>query len=948
MNRVEIIIDVDSSGRARAAVQNLERDFNRLSGTAVQSGRSIDQSLSVFRGTLLADFFRAGIREAQSFASESVSAFNRFKGAQLGLESVATFQGIDPMKINGTVQGLALVRNGLLTTSQASETLRNLLSAGFNLDQAITLLNRFGDSAAFNRQAALTFGEAVVSTSEGIKNQNSILSDNGGITKNLNAILKERGFQLQDISDETKKGAALEALYAGLLKETAAQVGNADKLTGTFSGRLSQLAAAYNRLLITVGDVIQKNPDLQDGITDLINGITHAIQELNTEGSPLRRTLDEFVSGAGKAISLGADLIAFLERYADLLSLIAKLAAGGLGVAAINKLTGGALGALLLGTRAAAGGVGSAGAVAAGGADLLTLLGAAGGVSSGAQLASRALRTGRQIEEAREGVALVNKFEAAARALQKGADAGARVAANVEKGAAGATKLAAGASNAAGSLGLLASNPAVLALIAIGTGAALLTQKITGDIRADAERTRQKAGHISSGAFSGSFENREDAIGRARVFVADAEREIQKLEAVAGKALGQKVRDTILRETSKGIFESFRDANAFITQAQTKLDADRAATRDKETTASARASVEKVQAAVQATVDRQKRIDAADRKLTNTITGGVVQRFDELRATVTDNPLANIFEKADKAATAFHARFGSLGSFIDRELKRLSDRALQSELFKFNLGRIPENLARADEARRLADSSDLGGVFERAQADRRLGVATREADLRSQADGLARNMDELQQAQQRVRLLQGTPGLTGARLSQAIIDATGGLSRDQLAQGNLLQLRREALIDVADKVRSDEIFRKTPAADLVEKQIAAAEAFFNSQTFDSSEAGQRDRRQAEAQLLDKITGLTAGLGDELNPQLRDRRRLALERQNELQQRSDQDAKAEREERKQLDKRLADAVESFVKALPEIVRKTRVEIVNNAPGAAEVIRDRTGDVEAENE
>jgi hypothetical protein len=46
-------------------------------------------------------------------------------------------------------------------------------------------MNRFKDSAAFGKQGALSFGEAIRGATEGIKNGNSILVDNAGVTKNL-------------------------------------------------------------------------------------------------------------------------------------------------------------------------------------------------------------------------------------------------------------------------------------------------------------------------------------------------------------------------------------------------------------------------------------------------------------------------------------------------------------------------------------------------------------------------------------------------------------------------------------------------------------------------------------------------------------------------------------------------------------------------------------------
>lgn len=53
------------------------------------------------------------------------------------------------------------------------------------------MMNRFKDSAAFGRQSSLSLGEAVKSATEGIKNENSILVDNAGVTKNVSMMWEE-------------------------------------------------------------------------------------------------------------------------------------------------------------------------------------------------------------------------------------------------------------------------------------------------------------------------------------------------------------------------------------------------------------------------------------------------------------------------------------------------------------------------------------------------------------------------------------------------------------------------------------------------------------------------------------------------------------------------------------------------------------------------------------
>ena len=66
-----------------------------------------------------------------------------------------------------------LAADGLMPLGDSASGLKNLLAAGFSLPEAIKLMERFKDSAAFGRQGSLEFGQAIVGATEGIKNGNS-------------------------------------------------------------------------------------------------------------------------------------------------------------------------------------------------------------------------------------------------------------------------------------------------------------------------------------------------------------------------------------------------------------------------------------------------------------------------------------------------------------------------------------------------------------------------------------------------------------------------------------------------------------------------------------------------------------------------------------------------------------------------------------------------------
>ncbi len=289
---VTISVDLDTAGVQRGAT-NLNKTLGSLGSTTQtaargtgagfslmqqQAERAAQNSALSFSRLFGANFFAdLGLRAASGFrqgisyiVDTAIEMSSKIESAYKGVQSTARNLGLNPTDVTSSVRNLDLVRNGLLGVGDAATSVKNLIASGFSLEESITLIKRFGDTAAFGRQNALTFGQAISSATEGIKNQNSILVDNAGVTKNLSVILKERGFQIQDLSDKVKGAAAREALYQGLLKETAAQTGDAASLLDTYQGASTRAATAQNIFLAKLGDTITQSALVRGSMNGLV------------------------------------------------------------------------------------------------------------------------------------------------------------------------------------------------------------------------------------------------------------------------------------------------------------------------------------------------------------------------------------------------------------------------------------------------------------------------------------------------------------------------------------------------------------------------------------------------------------------------------------------------------------------------------------------------------
>jgi len=224
--------------------------------------------------------------------TDSVKYAQQFQNAFLGLSSVATAFGIS--STDATAAAKKLSADGLIPLEHSAKGLKALLAKGFGLEDSVKLLNAFKDSAAFGRQSSLSLGEAVSSAAEGLKNHNNQLLDNAGMTKNLTPILKEAGYAMEDLDSKTKGAGARQAALAGILRETAAQAGDAAKLTKTYSGAVAAMDTAYVSLLASMGESITTNKGVQIALTavsDAMRGVQSWIGENNKGFDIISKTL---------------------------------------------------------------------------------------------------------------------------------------------------------------------------------------------------------------------------------------------------------------------------------------------------------------------------------------------------------------------------------------------------------------------------------------------------------------------------------------------------------------------------------------------------------------------------------------------------------------------------------------------------------------------------------
>lgn len=189
----------------------------------------------------------------KGFVSSAIAEFNKAEAGFRGLEAVANRSGLGIARAMEEAKSIS--EDGLVSLVESQKALQNLLSRGYNIDQAKQTIAALKDSAVTGRAAHLSLGEAVVTATEGLRNENSILVDNAGVTKNVSVMWKEYAAQVGKSVTELTQQEKVQAEVNGILRESAAFMGQAAEASGTLQG---QMAKANTELKTMIGGIGQE------------------------------------------------------------------------------------------------------------------------------------------------------------------------------------------------------------------------------------------------------------------------------------------------------------------------------------------------------------------------------------------------------------------------------------------------------------------------------------------------------------------------------------------------------------------------------------------------------------------------------------------------------------------------------------------------------------------
>lgn len=194
------------------------------------------------------------VKQVANFTKKCIDNASKVQSAFTGLNSIVQGTGNSFSEAQDFIK--KYTADGLVSIEETATAYKNLLSRGYDTSQIEDTLTRLKDSAAFGRQASYDLGEAVVTATEGLKNENSILVDNAGVTKNVAKMWEEYAKSVGKSSTALTQQEKIQAEYKGIMNETKFQVGDAANYTKTFAGQIQQLKFNFNQMTVAIGKVV--------------------------------------------------------------------------------------------------------------------------------------------------------------------------------------------------------------------------------------------------------------------------------------------------------------------------------------------------------------------------------------------------------------------------------------------------------------------------------------------------------------------------------------------------------------------------------------------------------------------------------------------------------------------------------------------------------------------
>ncbi|MFF2016218.1 hypothetical protein [Paenibacillus sp. NPDC058177] len=287
------------SGVAAKSVEKAGEAAGKVKNQVQDSASSIDTLTSSLAALGAGALLSKLTSTITTFAGEAQNLSNSFQG----LTKVAKGMNVSTSESIQLAEDLS-DRWGLDQTA-LNNTVKTYVSAGLTLDQTKEIITATADAATYNREAHLSWAEAIQQVAQGIKSGNSDLTDAAGITTNLSVMYDRYAKSIGTTADKLTDAQKVQAAYNGILQESAIFAGNADAAMTGYTG----VQATFNKTIA-------------EARAELGDAFIPALQQVMALVSPLIKEFSQFTEEhKGLVSGVNAGTVAVLALVSALLLL---------------------------------------------------------------------------------------------------------------------------------------------------------------------------------------------------------------------------------------------------------------------------------------------------------------------------------------------------------------------------------------------------------------------------------------------------------------------------------------------------------------------------------------------------------------------------------------------------------------------------------------------------
>lgn len=258
-----------------------------------------------------------GTAIATSFIAKSITSCideaEKLQNAMTGLKSI--MDGQERSFANAQKFINEYTKDGLIPANNAITAYKNLALRGYNTDQIEKVMNALKDSATYSRQSSYTLGEAVQTASEGLKNENSILVDNAGVTKNVAKMWQDYAKSIGKSSTALTQQEKIQAEVNGILEETKFQTGDAQTYMNSYSGQIARLNQLWLTFKQSMGSAFMT---LAQAILPILNTIMQALVKVaNVFSAVVTKIFGKFINSNNNIAKSGKQASTAISGVGD-------------------------------------------------------------------------------------------------------------------------------------------------------------------------------------------------------------------------------------------------------------------------------------------------------------------------------------------------------------------------------------------------------------------------------------------------------------------------------------------------------------------------------------------------------------------------------------------------------------------------------------------------------